>query len=316
MITDFRIGHFTDLENITGCTVVLAPPEGAAGGVDVRGPAPGTRETELLGTGHLIERAHAILLTGGSAFGLDAATGVMRYLEERNIGYDVGVARVPIVPAAVLYDLGIGSAGTRPDADAGYAACLNAHAGEIAEGNFGAGTGATIGKIFGTDYATKGGIGYAERECGSRDQRFQVAALVAVNAFGDVVDAHTGKIFAGARGPDGTWLDTGHAVQNDLKEIRARYTNTTIGVVLTNATLNTEQANIIAMMAHSGIARATRPAHSMYDGDTLFVLASGSAPSANLTALGDAAAECVAEAILRGVKAAETLGGVKAWNEK
>src|SRR5581483_7988083 len=161
---DFRIGHFTDLENLTGCTVVLAPPDGAVGGVDVRGPAPGTRETELLRTGHLVERAHAVLLTGGSAFGLAAASGVMRFLEERHIGFDAGAVRVPIVPAAVLFDLGVGNAGVRPDAEAGYTACLNATNEQVAEGSVGAGTGATVGKFLGPRFATKAGIGYFERE--------------------------------------------------------------------------------------------------------------------------------------------------------
>ncbi|HZQ05305.1 MAG TPA: P1 family peptidase, partial [Anaerolineae bacterium] len=272
-IPNFRIGHFTDIQNITGCTVVLAPPEGAVGGVDVRGPAPGTRETELLRTGHLIERAHAILLAGGSAFGLDAASGVMRYLEEQHISFDTGVVRVPIVPAAVLFDLGIGNHLKRPDAEAGYRACLNASDNQIAEGSVGAGTGATIGKLFGMTLATKSGVGYAERQIGARNNPTHIAALVVVNAFGDVIDPNTGKILAGARTPNGSgWLDTAAALQSDLVEIRTRYNNTTLGVVMTDAPLTTEEANIVAMMAHNGIARSTRPAHSMYDGDAIFVL--------------------------------------------
>ncbi len=326
MLSNFRIGHLTDLENITGCTVVLAPPEGAVGGVDVRGPAPGTRETELLRTGHLIERAHAILLAGGSAFGLDAASGVMRYLEEQHIGFDTGVVRVPIVPAAVLFDLGIGNPLKRPDAEAGYRACLNATAtpfvgatqlvAEIGEGSVGAGTGATVGKLFGMKFATKSGVGYAERQIGAHQNPTHIAALVVVNAFGDVVDPDTGKILAGARNPDGSgWLDTAAALQSDLVEFRARFTNTTLGVVMTDAPLTTEEANIIAMMAHNGIARSTRPAHSMYDGDAIFVLASGTGARGNLTAIGHAAAESVTQAILRGVKLATSLGGVRTWNQ-
>lgn len=315
MLTDFRIGLWTDLENLTGCTVVLARPEGAVGGVEVRGPAPGTRETDLLRTGHLVERAHAVLLAGGSAFGLAAATGIMRYLQEQHCGFDAGVARVPIVPAAVLFDLGLGNAGAWPDADAGYAACLAAErGGELQEGSVGAGTGATVGKLLGSQLATKGGIGYAERSVGPRGARVKVGALVAVNAFGDVIGPD-GAIVAGTRSPRGGWLDTTRALQSEDLPTVQTLTNTTLGVVMTEAALTTEEANIVAMMAHVGIARATRPAHSMYDGDTLFVLASGSAGRVNLTVLGAAAAEAVAEAIVRGVKQAKSMGGARAWQE-
>lgn len=318
-VRGIRVGHYTDLEHLTGCTVVLAPPEGAVGGVDVRGPAPGTRETELLRTGHLIERAHAVLLTGGSAFGLDAAGGVMRYLEEQHIGFDAGVVRVPIVPAAVLFDLNLGSAAARPDAQAGYAACLAASDGEAAEGSVGAGTGATVGKILGLPFASKGGVGSAVIEIGSADRTINVGALVAVNAFGDVVHPESGVIVAGARDPDGSgWLDSGRALRQigmDRLPPATVGTSTTIGVIATDAPLTTEEANIVAMMGHDGIARAIRPAHTMFDGDTLFALATGTAPRGNLTAIGHAAAEVVAQAIVRGVRAARGLGGASAWNE-
>lgn len=319
-VPGIRVGHFTDLENLTGCTVVLAPPEGAVGGVDVRGPAPGTRETELLETGHLIERAHAILLAGGSAFGLDAAAGVMRYLEEQHLGFEAGNLRVPIVPAAVLFDLNIGNSRKRPDAEAGYAACLAARGGDIEEGSVGAGTGATVGKGRGAQFATKGGIGTASRQIGPSDRQVTISALIAVNAFGDVVDWKTGAIIAGARNEDGTgWWDTGRALEQELSapngSIPLAGTNTTIGVIATDAPLTTEEANIVAMMAHNGIARAVRPAHTMFDGDALFVLATGTAPRASLSAIGHVAAEVVADAIVRGVKAARTLSGVRAWNE-
>lgn len=317
MIPGFRIGHYSDFENLTGCSVVLAPPEGAVGGVDVRGPAPGTRETELLRTGHLIERAHAILLTGGSAFGLDAAAGVMRYLEEQNIGYDTGIARVPIVAAAVLFDLGVGNAKARPNTDAGYDACLNAREVEPAQGSVGAGTGATVGKLFGSKYSTKGGMGYAARTLGSVKARTQVAALVVTNAFGDIVESNTGAILAGTRDPNGNgWLDTAAALQGDVEFVLRPLTNTTLGVVMTDAPLDTEEANIVAMMAQTGVSRVTRPAHSMYDGDTIFVLANGGGARGNLTAIGHAVAECVAEAIVRGIKSARSLGGVRAWDDK
>ncbi|MBI4671294.1 MAG: P1 family peptidase [Chloroflexi bacterium] len=311
MITDFRIGHYTDLENITGCTVVLAPRDGAVGGVDVRGPAPGTRETELLGTGHLIERAHAIVLAGGSAFGLDAATGVAQYLEGQNIGYDVGIARVPIVASAVLFDLAIGNAHVRPNAANGFKACLFARNDSIDEGNVGAGTGATIGKLRDMEHATKSGIGYRER---SLKNGVTVSALVAVNALGDVIDPSTGQIVGGARKDDGAWADSSALLLNGAPTQDSLLQNTTIGVVMTDATLTVEQANLIARMAHDGIARATRPSHTLFDGDTLFVLASGARGASDVTTLGHAAAECVADAIVRGVKLAQTLGGVKAMS--
>jgi len=310
VIQNFRIGHYTDLVNITGCTVVLAPPEGAVGGVDVRGFAPGTRETDLLGAGHLVERAHAVVLSGGAAFGLDASSGVVQYLEENNIGYDVGVARVPIVASAVLFDLAIGNAKVRPNAKNGYDACVSASAAPIAEGSVGAGTGATIGKVLDMEHATKGGIGYSERVLSNG---ITVSAIVAVNALGDVIDPATGKIVGGARSAEGRWADSGTLVLHDRAAQQFLLQNTTIGVVMTDAMLNVEQANIIASMAHDGIARATRPSHTLFDGDALFVLASGARSEGDVTMLGHAAAECVADAILRGVKRARSLGGVRAW---
>jgi L-aminopeptidase/D-esterase-like protein len=312
LIADFHIGHYTDLENITGCTVVLAPPQGAVGGVDVRGPAPGTRETEVLGTGRLIERIHAVVLAGGSAFGLDTASGVVEYLEAQNIGYDVGIARVPIVSAAVLFDLAIGNARVRPNAANAYHACLIARNDAVAEGSVGAGTGATIGKLLDMEHATKGGIGYSERVL---KNGIAVGALVAVNALGDVVDCSTGQIVGGARNADGTWADSSQLLLTDDRAREFLMQNTTLGVVLTDAALTVEQANLIARMAHDGVARATRPSHTLFDGDTLFVLASGTRGAGDLTTLGHAAAECVADAIVRGVKLARGLGGVKAWNE-
>lgn len=315
-ITDvdgIRVGHYTDLENITGCTVVLAPPEGAVAGVDVRGLAPGTRETELLRPAHLVERVHAILLTGGSAFGLDAATGVMRFLEEQQIGFDTGVARVPIVPAAVLFDLAIGSATGRPNAQAGYAACQNAQGRAIGEGSVGAGTGATVGKYLGPKYALKSGIGSASQKIG---KGIVVSAVVVANAFGDVVDPATGEILAGTRKPVlGGWLDTANTIKGDLAQMASGFMNTTLGVVATNAQLTKEEANIIAMMAHDGIARATRPAHTLWDGDTLFVLATGRIQGGDVTAIGHTASEMIATAIVRGVKAANSLGGVPALSK-
>jgi L-aminopeptidase/D-esterase-like protein len=312
-VEGIRVGHCTDLENVTGCSVVFAPPEGAIAGVDVRGVAPATHETELLRPAHLVERAHAILLTGGSAFGLSAASGVMRFLEEHKIGFDTGVARVPIVPAAALFDLGIGSARVRPDEASGYAACQAARGGAIEEGSVGAGTGATVGHLLGPKFATKTGIGSSSQKIG---KGIIVAALVAVNAFGDVVDPESGEIIAGTRKPVvGGWLGTAKAIKGDLAQLALGFINTTIGVVATNARLTTEQVNLVAMMAHDGIARATRPAHTMFDGDTLFVLATGKVKDADVTAIGHTASEVVAAAIVRGAKAAVGLGGIPALRD-
>jgi L-aminopeptidase/D-esterase-like protein len=312
-VEGIRVGHHSDLTNITGCTVVLAPPDGAVAGVDLRGRAPATRETDLIRPGHLVERVHAVLLTGGSAFGLDAAAGIMRFLEEHKIGFETEVARVPIVPAAALFDLGIGNAQMRPDEASGYSACQAASGGAVAEGSVGAGTGATVGHLLGPKFATKAGIGTASQRIG---QGVVVAALVAVNAFGDIVDPETGAIIAGARKPiTGGWLDTGNAIKGDLAQFAAGYRNTTIGVVATNARLTKEQANIVAMMAQDGIARAVRPSHSMFDGDAVFVLATARVQDGDVTAIGHVASQVVAAAIVRGARAATGLGGVPALRD-
>jgi L-aminopeptidase/D-esterase-like protein len=303
-IEGIQVGHDTDLENATGCTVILCPPEGAVGGVDVRGPAPATRETDLLRPAHLVERVHAVLLTGGSAFGLDAASGVMQYLAEKNIGYDTGVARVPIVPAAAIFDLALGSAKVRPNADAGYRACLAASGGAVAEGSVGAGTGASVGHLLGAKFATKSGLGAASQQIG---KGIIVSALVVVNAFGDVVDPRTGEILAGTRKPVvGGWLDSASAIKSGLAQAALARTHTTIGVVATNAALTKEEANLVAMMAHDGLARAIRPAHTLYDGDALFVLSAGKRQG-DVSAIGHAAADVVAEAIVHAVNAAVSL---------
>jgi L-aminopeptidase/D-esterase-like protein len=312
-ITDvdgLSVGHYTDLENITGCTVVLALPEGAVAGVDVRGSAPATRETDLLRPAHLVERAHAILLTGGSAYGLDAAAGVMRFLEERQVGFPFGGAFVPIVPAAALFDLGIGNALVRPGEKAGYAACEAATGGAVEEGSVGAGTGASAGHLLGPQFAMKSGIGTTSQRIG---KGIIVAGIVVANPLGDVIDPQTGNIIAGTRRPViGGWLDSGNAIKGDLAQLALGFRNTTIGVVATNAALTKEQVNVVAMMAHDGIARALRPAHSMFDGDALFALATGRIKDGDVTAIGHAASEVVAASIVRGVKAAKSLGGVPA----
>jgi L-aminopeptidase/D-esterase-like protein len=267
--------------------------------VDVRGPAPATRETDLLHPGHLVERVNAVLLTGGSAFGLDAAGGVMRFLEERNIGYDTGVARVPIVPAAAIFDLAVGNAKVRPNSDAGYRACVAATSGVVAEGRIGAGTGATVGHLLGPNFTSPGGLGTASQSIG---KRIIVSALMVVNAFGDVVHPHTGEILAGTRKPVvGGWLDSTAAIKSGLAQTVFARTNTTIGVVATDAALTKEQANLVAIMAHDGLARTIRPAHALCDGDALFVLSAGT-KEGSLTAIGHMAAEVVADAIVRAVR--------------
>ncbi len=310
-VPGLRVGHYTDLEAATGCTVVLCEA-GAVGGVDVRGSAPGTRETDLLRPTAHVQQVHAVLLTGGSAFGLDAATGVVRYLEERGVGFDARGIRVPIVPGAVLFDLTVGSARIRPNADAGYRACLAAGDGPVAEGTVGAGTGATVGKLLGIAAATKGGVGTASL---ALPGGIVVAALVAVNAIGDVVDPETGRIVAGARGPDGFVGSTRAILGAPGEPAKADVpigTNTTIGVVATNARLTKAGANKVAQMAHDGLALTIRPAHTVHDGDTLFALATGESAEADVSVVGVAAAEVVARAILRAVRQATSLAGVPA----
>lgn len=311
-ITDvpgIKVGHYTDRDAGTGCTVVLCE-DGAIGGVEVRGAAPGTRETDLLRPMHLVQEVHAVLLTGGSAFGLDSAAGVMRYLEEKGCGFDTGVAKVPIVPAAVLFDLAVGDAKVRPDAEAGYQACLQAASGPVEQGNVGAGTGATVGKLLGPHLAMKGGLGTASQKI---DQGVVVGAIVAVNCIGDVIDWRSGRILAGARTPQGGLLDSSQAMKGSLAQTAPGFTNTTIGVVATNALLTKEQANEFARLAGNGYAYAIRPA-SMLDGDALFALSTGEA-SADISAIGACGAEVVAEAIARAIKWAESSHDVPAHRD-
>jgi L-aminopeptidase/D-esterase-like protein len=302
-VAGLSVGHRTLSGRPTGCTVVLCP-EGAVAGVDVRGGAPGTRETDLLRPQNTVEQVHAVLLTGGSAFGLAAADGVMRWLEARGHGLQVGPARVPIVPAAVLFDLWVGNPAVRPGADDGWAACEAASTQAPAEGNVGAGAGATVGKLFGIERAMRGGLGSAALTVGG----VTVAALVAVNALGDVRDAD-GRVIAGARGADGRQLlDTSAAIAGGQPPQRLLAgTATTIGVVATDARLSKAQAAQLASLAHHGLSRAISPLTTS-DGDTLFALATGRAGPADLTLLGTLAAEAVARAIRRAVRAAEPLG--------
>ncbi len=315
-IPGLRVGHAQDDEALTGVTVVLCE-QGAVGGVDQRGGAPGTRETDAMHPLHLVERVHAIVLSGGSAFGLDSASGVVRYLEERGVGFDVRVARVPIVPAAILFDLGIGRADVRPDATMGYQACLNASANPPAEGNVGAGIGCTVGKILGITQAMKSGLGSAAIDIG---KGVIVAAIVAVNVFGDVINPQTGQIMAGARaitdeplqmGAKGYFADTLQVMKTMVGRTFgfARRENTAIGVVATNAKLSKEHINKVAQMAQDGLARTVRPAHTMLDGDTIFALSAGSR-KADVNIVGAFAAEAFAQAVLRAVQMAQPLAGL------
>ncbi len=321
-VSGIQVGHENNDSALTGCTVILCP-EGAIGGVDQRGGAPGTRETDLLHPMHMVEKIHAVLLAGGSAFGLDAASGVMKYLEEKGIGFNAGVARVPIVPAAILFDLGIGDPNVRPDAAMGYLACQNASSEPPAEGNVGAGTGCTVGKILGAGQAMKSGIGTASMEIGGG---VIVGAFVAVNAFGDIVNPENQQIVAGARsskvgplqfGVDGYFADTleimkslaGRTIMNF-----ASRANTVIGVIATNAKLDKNEINKVAQMSHNGIAQTIRPAHTMFDGDTLFAMSTGK-KNADVNIVGAFAVEVVAQAILSGVKAAKSVADLPAASD-
>lgn len=317
-ITDvggIRVGQFTDTRRPTGCTVILFDTPAVAS-VDVRGSAPGTRETDLLDPVNTVQHAHGIVLAGGSAYGLDAATGVMRWLEEKGIGYPVGTSAgpgvVPIVPAAILNDLMVGDSRIRPNAEAGYAAAKAAKAGPLAEGNVGAGAGATVGKLFGPERAMKGGLGTASiRVAGSP---VVVGAIVAVNALGDVVDPATGRLVAGAR------TESGKELVDSMEELRKGYrldipvaANTTIGLVATNAPLTKAQLKKVAQMAHDGLARTIRPVHTPADGDVVFAASTGSLRLAvNHGVIGALAADALAEAVLRAVRMAKGIAGYPA----
>ena len=323
-ITDVRgieVGHSNNDEALTGCTVILCR-KGAVAGVDVRGGAPGTRETDLLDPINLVQKIHAVVLAGGSAFGLDAASGVMKYLEEKKVGFKTGAARVPIVPSAILYDLNLGRADVRPDSVMGYQAAASASSAPPSEGNVGAGTGASVGKMFGAKLSTKSGEGTASMNIGGG---VIVGALVAVNAWGDVVNQNN-EIVAGLRsgrvgplrvGGKEYFADTLAMMKKpagrNLMKLAAR-SNTVIGVVATNARLTKAQATKVAQMAQDGLARVIRPAHTMLDGDTIFALSTGTR-KADVTSVGAFAAEVMAQAIIRAVTMAKSAGGLPGLNK-
>lgn len=308
-IDGIRVGHASDYDALTGCTVVLCE-RGAVGGVDIRGSATGSEEMDTLSPGHVAPEVHAVVLAGGSAFGLEAASGVRRFLEKRGVGFRTAAGLVPIVPCAILYDLGIGKAHVRPTREMGEAAAAAAGSGPVAEGAVGAGTGATVGKILGIRQAMKSGLGSATVELEERYAGVRAAALVVVNAAGDVREPGSGRILAGARrAPDSP--DFADAERQAKRGQRLGFSreNTTLAVVATNARLNKVQAGKLAQMAHLGLARTIYPVNTMSDGDLVIALSVGDA-QADLTALGVAAAEAVAQAVLRAVRMAPSMGGL------
>ncbi|MGM9513038.1 P1 family peptidase [Roseateles sp. DB2] len=312
-VAGLRLGHWTDSRRPTGCSVVLCP-QGVTAGVDVRGAAPGSRETELLRPENTVQQVHALLLSGGSAFGLDAAGGVMRWLRERGHGLAVGPARVPIVPAAVIFDLWLGDPALTPDAEAGYAACEAASL-TAARGSIGAGAGATVGKLLGPQWAMKGGLGQASLRVG----RTTLSALAVVNAVGDVIDPGSGRILAGARGEDGRPRGTVQALLHGAEPMRPiAGAATTLAVVATDAALDKSQATKLAQIAHDGLARSINPVHQPSDGDIVFSLAtgtSGACGAVDLGLLGVMAAEALAAAVVDAVRSARGLPGLPAAGE-
>ena len=311
-VAGLEAGHYTDLEHATGCTVFLCRA-GAVGGVDVRGGSPGTRETDLLRPVHRVEQVHAVVLSGGSAFGLDAASGVVAYLESQGIGFKVGSVVVPIVSSAILFDLGLITADVRPGPEEGRSACLAASAAPMTEGSVGAGTGATVAKLGGPERAVKGGIGSAAVILATGQT---VAAAVAVNAVGGVWDYTNGQLLAGPRRASGGFDDPVAMLLQDQSDAPAGPVNTTIGLVATDAQISKEDANYLARVSHDGLALAIRPCHTIRDGDTMFAMATGHNQSpADLTALGAAAVEATAQAVLRAVRQATGLGGIPSISE-
>ena len=311
-ISGIKVGHAQNIEAATGCTVVLCE-KGAVAGVDVMGGAPGTRETDLLDPVNLVDKVHGVLLTGGSAFGLDAAAGVMEYLENRGFGFDVGVTKVPIVTGAVLFDLEIGNCKIRPDKTMGYDACINSEMDNCwVEGNIGAGTGATVGKLFGIGNSMKSGLGSYYIQVGD----LIVGAIVAVNSFGDIIDPKNGSIIAGALAGDGkTFANSENVmIKNYNSSGSEPGKNTSIGVVVTNAQMTKATANKVASMAQDGYARNMRPAHTMIDGDTIFTLATNKI-IADVNVVGVLAARVIEQAVLRAVKEATTLHGIKCYKD-
>jgi L-aminopeptidase/D-esterase-like protein len=311
-VQGFLVGHAHDFKRLTGCTIILCPP-GTVGSADVRGSAAGTRQMDALTGLHIVEEVQGVCIAGGSAFGLDAAGGAMEYLEEHGLGFDVAITRVPIVPTAVIYDLAVGDCRGRPDKLMGYTACQAATGQPQGDGSVGAGTGATVGKLFGIQQATKGGLGTSFLE---GPQGLQVGALAVVNAFGDVVDPVAGTILAGARQARDSreFADTVRLVRQGFVRRQFGELNTTIGVVATNARLNREQTQKIAQMGHNALARCIRPVHTLFDGDVVFSLAHPEV-EADLHNVGVLAEAALEEAILSAVKSAQGLGVLPSYQD-
>ena len=308
-VKGLKVGQVEDKQGLTGCTVVICE-EGAVCGVDVRGGGPGTRETDLLNPINMIQKVHAVVLSGGSAFGLESTCGVSRYLEDNNIGFDVGVAKVPIVVGAVLFDLAVGNPKSRPNIEMGYKACEVASDTVLNQGNFGAGCGATVGKIKGIEYAMKGGIGSHSIKL---DNGLIVSALVAVNAFGDVYE--DGKIIAGTLNNERkTVLSSYELMKNGVNNGGFSIDNTTIGIVATNAKLDKAQCTKISQMAHNGYAKAIFPIHTPHDGDTIFTMATGEVET-DITLLGSLAAEVVEKSIINAIKKADSIGNIHSYKD-
>lgn len=308
-VKGLKVGQVEDNEGLTGCTVVICE-EGAVCGVDVRGSAPGTRETDLLDPINMIQKVHAVVLSGGSAFGLESTCGVSKYLEENNIGFDVGVAKVPIVVGAVLFDLAVGDAKCRPDKNMGYKACEQATDKILKQGNYGAGCGATVGKIRGLEYAMKGGIGSYSIKLSNG---LVVSALIAVNAFGDVYE--NGNVIAGVLNDDKTQILNSYEIMKDgFTKGGFSIDNTTIGIVATNAKLTKAECKKISQMAHNGYAKSIFPIHTPHDGDTIFTMATGEIET-DITLLGSLSVEVVEKSIINAIKNATSVKNIPSYND-
>ncbi|MGP4072089.1 P1 family peptidase [Piscibacillus sp. B03] len=308
-VSGIKVGHIEDQKALTGCTVILTE-EGAVAGVDVRGAAPGTRETDLLNPVNMVNEVHAICLSGGSAFGLDTSSGVMKFLEEKGIGLDVGVAKVPIVPSAILFDLAVGDPNVRPNAEMGYEAAQKAARGIFRQGNVGAGCGATVGKIMGFEHCMKGGLGSSAI---TLENGLTVGAVVAVNSLGEIREPKTGNVIASAIHPEtGELVDSEEFMMTQVESFGRVGQNTTIGVIAVNAKLSKSEATKVSQMAHNAIGRTIFPAHTMFDGDTIFTLANGDRQY-SLDLIGSLATQALEKAIIRAVKRAETTQGIKAF---
>lgn len=308
-VKGIKVGQIEDKEGLTGCTVIICE-DGGVCGVDVRGSAPGTRETDLLDPINMVQKVHAIVLSGGSAFGLESTCGVSRYLEEKGIGFDVGVAKVPIVTGAVLFDLGVGDPKCRPNIEMGYKACQIANNIELKQGNYGAGCGATVGKIRGSEFCTKGGIGSYSIKL---DNGLVVSAIIAVNAFGDVYE--NGQVIAGVLNDDKTdFLNTYDLMKKGVNKGGFNIDNTTIGAVITNAKLSKAECKKISQMAHNGFAKSIFPIHTPHDGDTIFTLATGEVET-DITLLGSIASEVVEKSVINAIKNASKTNNILSYNE-